>query len=64
MFTVGFICYIPQQNLLRVIVLVTFRNILLFVSVMNGVWLVPKYTDICEVRFHYQKYWSFRTGRL
>jgi len=24
MFTVGFICYIPQQNLLRVIVLVTF----------------------------------------
>ena len=26
---------------------------------MDGVWLVPKYADICEVRFHYQKYWSF-----
>ena len=26
MFTVGFICYIPQQNLLRVIVLVTFET--------------------------------------
>ena len=24
----------------------------------------PKYADICEVSFHYQKYWSFRTGRL